>query len=75
MAGERPHGGCAGAGDGQPQEVYFEFTAIGASVKVTAIDAQTGLEVSIVGPARASQTELERIALQKLKLQLTRTGR
>ena len=28
-----------------PREVYFEFTAIGAVVKVVAIDAATGTEV------------------------------
>ena len=27
-------------------EVYFEFTAIGNVVKVTAIDGRTGIEVS-----------------------------
>ena len=31
--------------DGQPREVYFEFTAIGRNVKVAAIDAATGTEV------------------------------
>ena len=59
---------------GPRREVYFEFTAIGGSVKVTAIDSKTGLEVSIVGPARAPQAELERIALQKLRAQLARRG-
>jgi tRNA nucleotidyltransferase (CCA-adding enzyme) len=56
------------------REVYFEFTVVGSVVKVTAIDSDTGLEVSIMGPARASQAELERIALQKLKAQLARRG-
>jgi len=47
-------------------EVYFELITIGNSVKVSAIDAATGTEVSIAGPRNASQKELERIALQKL---------
>ena len=51
-------------------EVYFEFTALGTSVKVAAIDAATGIEVSVVGPARASQADLQRLALQKLKARL-----
>ena len=34
----------------EPREVYFEFTAIGATVKVVAIDAATGTEVSVIGP-------------------------
>ena len=50
-----------------PREVYFEFIAIGASVKVVAIDAATGTEVSVVGPAGAAQSDLERLALAKLK--------
>ncbi len=59
------------AEDGTPAGgVYFEFTPIGASVKVVAIDAATGCEVSVVGPARASQADLQRLALQKLKARL-----
>jgi hypothetical protein len=61
-------GGRAGGGD--PGEIYFEFTAIGRSVKVSAIDAASGLEISVVGPASASQADLERLALQKLKARL-----
>jgi hypothetical protein len=30
--------------------IYFEFTAIGRSVKVVAVHAATALEVSAVGP-------------------------
>ena len=54
------------------RDVYFEFTAIGASVKVVAIDSTTGIEVSIIGPASAAQADLERLALQKLKVRLAR---
>jgi Domain of unknown function (DUF6898) len=54
------------------RDVYFEFTAIGRTVKVSAIDSATGLEVSVVGPASASQADLQRLALQKLKAQLDR---
>ena len=59
----------------EPREVYFEFTAIGASVKVVAIDAATGTEVSVVGPADAAQSDLERLALNKLKARLEREAR
>jgi hypothetical protein len=51
-------------------EVYFEFTTIGRTVKVSAVDAATGVEVSVMGPASASQSELQRVALQKLKARL-----
>jgi hypothetical protein len=55
-----------------PADVYFEFTAIGGSVKVVAIDAATGTEVSVVGPAGAAQSDLQRLALGKLKARLAR---
>ncbi len=58
----------------QPGEIYFEFTAIGRSVKVTAIDAVTGIEVTIVGPAKASQPDLQRVATQKLMARLKANG-
>jgi hypothetical protein len=61
----------AGAEDGGPTTgVYFEFTPIGTSVKVAAIDAATGIEISVIGPARASQADLQQLALQKLKARL-----
>jgi len=58
-----------GEGD---REVYFEFTALGAVVKVAAIDAQTGLEVSVMGPAGAPRADLQRLALQKLRARLAK---
>lgn len=58
--------------DEPPQhgEIYFEFTSIGRTMKVSAIDAATGTEVSVVGPATASQADLQRLALQKLLARL-----
>ena len=53
-------------------EVYFEFIAIGNVVKVTAIDSVTGTEVSAMGPASASQADLQQLALQKLKARIKR---
>jgi hypothetical protein len=55
-----------------PREVYFELTRLGASVKVVAIDAATGAEVTVIGPAGAAQSDLERLALAKLKARLAR---
>jgi hypothetical protein len=54
------------------REVYFEFVAIGNVVKVTAIDSLTGTEVSAMGPASAAQSDLQQLALQKLKMRLKR---
>jgi uncharacterized protein DUF6898 len=48
-------------------EVLFEFTAIGRNVKVVAIHAASGVEVSVIGPASAARSDLERLALQKLR--------
>jgi hypothetical protein len=61
--------------NGIPGDVYFEFTTIGSAVRVAAIDAQSGLEVTVVGPAAASRADLERLALRKLKAQLSRRAR
>ena len=55
---------------GESGDVYFEFTAIGRTVKVSAIDAATGVEVSVVAPATAARADLQRLALQKLKVRL-----
>lgn len=49
------------------REVLFELRRVGAFVKVTAIDAQTGTEVSIVGNPAAGEVMLKRTALQKLE--------
>jgi uncharacterized protein DUF6898 len=60
------------ARDRAPQEVYFEFTVIGQTVKVTAIDGATGIEVAAIGPASASRADLRQLALAKLKARLAR---
>ena len=56
--------------DRSPGEIYFEFVAIGRHMKVSAIDAATGTEVSVTGPATASRADLRRLALQKLQARL-----
>jgi len=56
----------------ESREVYFEFTAIGASVKVVAIDAATGTEVTVIGPANAARSDLQRLAVGKLNLKLAK---
>lgn len=52
--------------------VYFEITIVGNSAKVVALDATTGVEVAAIGPARASVSDLKRLALGKLKLAIAR---
>lgn len=53
-------------------QVYFEFTAIGSSVKAVAIDAATGVEVTVLGPKNAARSDLQKLALAKLKVRLAR---
>jgi hypothetical protein len=59
--------------DNQPAagaaEVYFEFQPIGNAVRVAAVDAATGVEVTIMGPLTASRADLQRLALRKLRMQ------
>jgi len=58
------------------REVYFEFTTVGSAVKVVAIDSATAIEVSVMGPASASQADMKQLALGKLKARLAReTGK
>lgn len=54
------------------REVIFEFLRIGAAVKVTAVDAATGAEVSMVGDPNAGQETLRRLAKQKLDYVMNR---
>ena len=48
-------------------EIFVEFVVQGNFVKATAIDAATGVEASIVGPANAPRETLSQAAARKLK--------
>jgi len=52
--------------DSRPGEVLFEYTQVGNSVRVTAIDAATGMEVTIQVPLSLSNADMQRAALRKL---------
>mgnify|MGYP006982484337 CR=1 FL=1 len=45
-------------------EVIIEIQQIGNAVKVTAVDPETQIEVSIVGPPSAGEEMLKRTAIQ-----------
>ena len=45
----------------------MEFQTIGNAVKVSAIDPETLVEVSIIGPVSASESDLSRLAARKLE--------
>lgn len=57
-----------------PGEVYFEYTAIANVVRVAAVCSVTGTEVVVMGPASASQVDLERLALRKLARKMSQGG-
>jgi hypothetical protein len=54
------------------EEVYFEMTRVGAAVRVAAIDGATGIEVTVMGPATAAPSDLQKLALAKLKARLAK---
>jgi hypothetical protein len=56
-------------------EVILEFTAVGAVVRVSAMDPRTLTEVVVQGPAAAGRAALERLALAKLAWVLRRQPR
>jgi hypothetical protein len=55
------------------REVYFEFTAIGRVVRVAAVDAATGIETVVMGPANAAVADLQQLALGKLMARLAKS--
>ncbi len=57
------------------REVFFEITRLGSTQKVAAIDGATGIEVTVVGPASAAASDLQQLALVKLKARLAKEGR
>ena len=48
------------------REILLEFHHVGDYIKVSAIDAATNVEASIVGSPRTSQQDLTRLAVRKL---------
>ncbi len=52
--------------DDMPVEVLYEFRPMGRFVKVCAIDAQTGTEITMVGDSRYGEAILKRVARRKL---------
>lgn len=54
----------------QRGEIYIERRRLGQYLRIAAIDAETGLEVFVSGPAKASPADLEALAVRKLKRNL-----
>lgn len=53
-----------------PGEVLFEIAIRGNSARCAAIDVATGVEVVVVGPPSAAETQLKTVALRKLRMRL-----
>jgi len=54
------------------REVLIEFQQVGNAVKVTAVDTETLVEVSMMGPASAGQEVLKRNVINKLNYVLAK---
>jgi len=54
--------------------VIIEFFPVGAFVKVSAMDTKTLTEISIQGPASASEEVLTRNAMKRLEYVLKKKG-
>ncbi len=48
------------------KEIFVEFVVLGNTVKATAIDPDTGLEASVIGPANAPRGAMAEAARKKL---------
>ncbi|HWI28079.1 MAG TPA: hypothetical protein VN668_13985 [Stellaceae bacterium] len=57
------------------REVIYEFVRVGGAMKVTAVDAASGVEATIVGDPAVGEAALKRLALQKLGYVLNRKRR
>ena len=55
-------------------DVLIEMIQVGNSVKVTAVDPVTGIEVSIVGAPTVGEETLKRNAVNKLNYVLRKGG-
>jgi hypothetical protein len=56
------------------REIYVEFVIMGNTVKVTAIDSESGLEASVIGPAGAPRAALAEAARRKLEYVAKKKG-
>lgn len=50
----------------KPREILIESTQIGNSLRIVALDAATGNEVTFQAPATSSQLAIKRLAADKL---------
>ena len=56
------------------REILDEFTRVGRTVRVAAVDAETGREAVVMGPVTAGEAALADLARRKLERLLSRDG-
>ncbi|WP_375451747.1 DUF6898 family protein [uncultured Devosia sp.] len=52
-------------------EILFEFVQVGPQMRVAAIHVSTGVEVVVITPVAASKTQMQQVALAKLRKRLS----
>ena len=63
------------ADDLEGREVFVEIQTLGNLLRVTAIDAATGIEAVLSAPRQSSPDSVRKAALQKLRYVLQKSGR
>ena len=48
-------------------DIIFEFTQIGAQMRVAAVHAKSGTEVIIIAPLKATRQQMQQLAFAKLR--------
>ena len=56
------------------REIIFEFLPFGNSVKVTAFDVETKIEISTITPRNITKEQQEQAAINKLKYVMGKKG-
>ena len=51
--------------------VLFEFVQLGQQMRVAASDSETGAEVVVIAPLSATRTQMQQLALAKLRKKLS----
>ena len=55
-------------------EILFEFVQVGQQMRVAAIDSATGIEVIVITPISANRSQMQQLALAKLRRKLGETA-
>ena len=70
----RGRGSTSGAPPKGGRTILLEILEIRSSLKVTAVDEDSGLEVSFVAPANTSRADIDRLARAKLAYVAKKNG-